>query len=86
MDFQYHELALPEYYAQKPLGGAQKGKDPHREGVCHSVPVGGAGIQVGRARISCCGTGEMNLTVSTRMQIQSLASLSGLGIRCCREL
>ena len=31
-----------------------------------------------------CGTAETNLTVSVRMGVQPLASLSGSGIPCCR--
>jgi len=35
---------------------------------------------------SCCGSAETNVTDIQRMQVRSLASLSGLRIRCCREL
>ena len=35
---------------------------------------------------SFCGAMEMNLTRNIRFRVQSLASLSGLRIQCCREL
>ena len=37
-------------------------------------------------RSSCCGTAETNPTSIPRMQVQSLASLSGLGSQCYGEL
>ena len=40
----------------------------------------------GNTRSSCCDREEMNPTTTMRLWVPSLASLSGLRIRCCSEL
>ena len=49
---------------------------------CSSLPA----FKSFKNRSSCCGSAEMNLTSTMMMQVWSLASLSGLRIRCCCEL
>ena len=37
-------------------------------------------------RSSCCDSAETTRLISMRMQVRPMASLSGLGIRCCHQL